>query len=121
MSLDIKFIAARPGAVRDQCALQLRAAEEFDVADIERIEVDTNARTMLCNRRRPTTPSGEVQRRLRRPCGRWAVPRGPGRRRSSRTSSPATTGTGWRTKVEMRLDAEVRPDLRDRPAAPAAG
>ena len=58
MSLDIKFIAAGPIQSEVECALQMREAGGFDVADIERIDVDTNARTMLCSGNRPSTPTG---------------------------------------------------------------
>ncbi|MBC3191784.1 MmgE/PrpD family protein [Pseudonocardia sp. C8] len=108
MSLDIKFIAAGPVQSEIECALQLRAAEEFDVADIERIEVDTNARTMLCNRRRPTTPSGAKS------SAAYGVAQALlGRSRAdlvTRAFEPdVITRDDWHRladKVEMRLDAE---------------
>lgn len=58
MRLDIKFFGAGPVLSEIECAIQMREKYEFDVADIDRIDVETNSRTMLCNRRYPTTPTG---------------------------------------------------------------
>lgn len=108
LSLDIKFIAAGPVQSEIECALQLRAAEEFNVEEIERVDVDTNARTMLCHRRRPTTPSGA---KSSAPYGVAQALRGMTRADMVvRAFEPATIARGdWHAladKVHMALDEE---------------
>lgn len=58
MSIDVKFVAAGPALCEIECAIQIREEYDFDVADVVKIDVEANARTMLLADKRPTTPSG---------------------------------------------------------------
>ena len=57
MTLDVKFAAAGPTLCEIECAIQIREQYEFDPADIERIDAQVNARTMLLTEPRPQTAS----------------------------------------------------------------
>jgi 2-methylcitrate dehydratase PrpD len=57
MSLDVKFVAAGPVLCEVECSIQMRESMSWRVEDITRIDVDVNARTLLLDDRRPSTPS----------------------------------------------------------------
>jgi 2-methylcitrate dehydratase PrpD len=117
MTLDIKFAAAGPILCEIECAIQIREQFRIDPTQVERIQVETNKRTLLLTDPRPDTASAAKF------SGPYCVAQGLlGRTREEMMveafEPPAISSTDWHALadcVEMQLNEEYERAFESNP------